>query len=110
MSLSTHGLVELVAGLALVVAAFALDLGAAGTVLTFCAGVVVTGLGLGATDTLSLSVHRSLDSAVVIALAAAAIGCAVAGSGLAALVLVVAGALLLAVSSVTRWTRAPLTR
>ena len=106
ISVTTHGLVELVAGLAMLGAAFALDLGTAGTVLTFAAGALVVGLGLGAAETLPLGVHQSLDHALVVALAAAAIGTAVAGSGLAALVLVLGAAVLLALSTATRWTRA----
>ena len=108
ISLPTHGLVELTAGLALVVAALALDLGTAGALLTFGAGVVVAGLGLGAADTLSLAAHESLDRLLAIALAGGSIAAALAGSPLAAAVLLGAGALQLALTGVTRWSRAPL--
>src|SRR4051812_35176174 len=107
ISLPVHGLVELTAGLALLVAAFALDLGAAGTVLTFAAGTLVAGLGLGATDALSISTHRSLDTALATGLAVASIIAAAAGSALAALVLLSGAMLLLALTGLTRWTRAP---
>src|SRR3954469_22924383 len=110
ISLPTHGLVELVAGLALMVAAFALDLGSTGTLLTFTAGALVTGVGLGAADTLSLSAHESLDRVLAIALAAASIVAALSGSGIAAAVLLVAAATQLTLTGITRWTRAPLAR
>src|SRR5215213_827944 len=108
ISLPTHGLVELTAGLALVIAALALDLGTTGALLTFGAGVVVAGLGLGAADTLSLAAHESLDRLLAIALAGGSIAAALAGSALAAAVLLGAGALQLALTGVTRWSRAPL--
>jgi hypothetical protein len=109
ISLPTHGLVELVAGLALIGAAFVLDLGTTGALLTFVAGALVTGVGLGAADTLSLSAHESLDRVLAIALAAGAIAAALAGGAVAAVVLLAASATQLALTGVTRWTRAPLT-
>jgi hypothetical protein len=107
ISLPTHGLVELTAGLALVVSAFALDLGTAGALMTFAAGALITGLGLGATDTLSLSAHESLDRLLATVLAAGAIVAALAGSGIAAVVLLAASATQLTLTGVTRWSRVP---
>jgi hypothetical protein len=110
ISLPTHGLVELTAGLALVIAALALDLGTVGVLLTFAAGVLIAGVGLGATDTLSLSAHESLDRLLAIALAAGSIASALSGSGLAAAVLLAAAATQLTLTGLTRWSRAPLAR
>ena len=110
ISLPTHGVVELVLGLALVLAALALDLGTAGSLLTFTAGVLVAGLGLGATDALSLAEHESLDRLLAIGLAAGSIAAASTGSGVAAAVLLAAAATQLTLTGVTRWTRGPVAR
>ena len=109
ISLSTHGLVELVAGLALTVAALVLDLGGAGTVLVFATGVALAGVGLSAADALPLAVHQSLDRTLVIALAAAAVGAAAAESALAAVILLATAFTVLALEATTRWSR-PLPR
>ena len=110
ISLPTHGVVELVLGLALVIAALALDLGTTGSLLTFTAGVLVAGLGLGATDALSLSEHESLDRLLAIGLAGGSIAAASTGSGVAAAVLLAAAATQLMLTGVTRWTRGPVAR
>jgi hypothetical protein len=110
ISLPIHGLLELTTGLALVVAALVLDLGTTGTLLTFGAGVLVAGLGLGAADTLSLAAHESLDRLLAIGLAGASIAAAAADSAVAAAVLFAAAVLQLTLTAVTRWSRAPLTR
>ncbi len=105
ISISTHGLLELLAGLALMLAAMVFDLGAAGIVLVFAAGVLLAGIGLGAADGMSLVAHQSLDRTLVIALAAAAIGCAAAGGLVAASLLLGTSAAILALEAGTRWTR-----
>jgi hypothetical protein len=110
ISLPTHGVVELTVGLALVLAALALDLGTTGSILTFASGVLVAGLGLGATDALSLSEHESLDRLLAIGLAGASIAAASTGSGVAAAVLLAASAMQLMLTGVTRWTRGPVVR
>lgn len=110
VSLPTHGLVELVAGLALVIASLAFDLGALGALLTFSAGAVMAGLGLGAADALSLSVHESLDRTLAIAMAGGSVAAAGADSALAAVLLLAASFTQLTLTGVTRWTRAPLAR
>jgi hypothetical protein len=109
ISLPTHGLLELVAGLALTVGALVLDLGGTGTVLVFAAGVALAGVGLGTADALPLSVHQSLDRTLVVALAAAAVGAALAGGELAAVILLCSAASVLLLEAGTRWTR-PLPR
>jgi hypothetical protein len=107
ISLPTHALVELVAGLVLVLAALALDLGMTGALLTFTSGVLMTGIGLGAADAMPLAAHQSLDRLLAIALAAGSIAAALAGSPLAGAVLLAAGAVELGLGPVTRWRRAP---
>lgn len=105
LSLPAHALVELTLGLALVVSALALSLGVAGTLALFTAGVVLTGIGLGAVDSLPLAAHQALDRTIATLMAAAAVGLALGGevAGAAALVAVAAGQLVLA--GTTRWTR-----
>jgi hypothetical protein len=110
ISLPTHGLVELAAGLALVITALALDLGTTGALLTFCAGVLIAGMGVGAADTLSLSAHESLDRLLATGLAGASIASGLAGSGLAAALLLAAAAMQLTLTGITRWSRTPLAR
>lgn len=109
ITLSTHGLLELVAGLALTVAVLVLDLGGVGTVLVFATGVTLAGIGLGAADALPLGVHQSLDRTLVMALAAAAVAAAIAGGALAAVILLSTASALLLLDTGTRWTR-PLPR
>ena len=105
ISLSTHGLLELLAGLSLILAALVVDLGGAGTVFVFAAGVVLAGIGLGAADTLPLAAHQSLDRTMVVVSAAAAVGCALAGRVVAASILLGTSAAILALEAGTRWTR-----
>lgn len=105
ISLSTHGLLELLAGIGLTVSALVFDLGAAGTVLVFLAGVLLAGIGLGAAEAMSLAAHQSLDRTLAVLFSAAAIGCAVAGSVIAASLLLATAAAILALEAGTRWTR-----
>jgi hypothetical protein len=109
-SLSSHAVVELVTGLVLVIAGLALDLGTAGTISVFVAGVLMAGLGFGTADSMPLTAHRSLDRALATTLAAAAVGVAATGAPAAAALLLVAGAVELALGAVTQWRRAPLAR
>jgi hypothetical protein len=107
ISLPAHGLVELIAGLALVTASLAIPAGTWGMVAMLLAGVLVTGVGLGAAESLPLAAHQALDRWLATLMAAASIGLALAGDVNGAVVLlgVAAGQLLL--GGVTRWTRAP---
>lgn len=105
ISLSTHGLLELLVGIALTLSALVLDLGAAGTVLVFAAGIALAGIGLGAVEAMSLAAHQSLDRTLAVLFSAAAIGSAIAGSVVAATILLAAAAAILALEAGTRWTR-----
>ncbi len=105
ISLSAHALLLQVVGLALVLAAAVADLGSAGTLAAFTGGVVLAGIGLGATDHLPLATQRSLDLTLVVAFAAGAVLCAIGDSAAAAIMLLVVAGGLMALESTTRWSR-----
>lgn len=105
ISLPVHAVVELTAGLALIVASMALGLGPAGIAGLFLTGVVLAGLGLAAVESLPLRAHRELDRLLATLLALASIGLALSGEPVAAVVLLSVAAGQLALASVTRWTR-----
>ena len=105
ISVPVHGLLELIAGLALIILAMLGDLGGAGTVLVFATGATLAGVGLGAIDALPLGFHQSLDRALVVVASLAAIYVAVAGSALAALILLTTAASVLLLEAGTHWTR-----
>ena len=107
ISLPAHAFVELLVGLALVVAPLVLSLGGTGTILTFVAGVMLAGMGFGALDTLSLAAHQSLDRMLTTVLALASVVVALWGEPLPALLLLVGAVSLLALSAATKWTREP---
>jgi hypothetical protein len=99
LSLPEHGVVELVVGLALIAAPFAVGYGAGGLVASMLAGAVLVGLGLSDPP---ISVHMAADFFVAVLLLALAVA---SGERLAGglLALAAAGELLLSVA--TRWTR-----
>jgi hypothetical protein len=102
LSLPAHGAVELLLGLALIAAPFAFALGPGGLVACLTAGALVTGLGLSAE--MPVSTHMAADTAVALAMLAAAV--AVSGAdALAGGVLATAAAGELALGACTRWTR-----
>ncbi len=105
LSRPTHSLVALPAGFALVVAALALSLGVAGTVALFAAGVVLSGIGLGAADSLPLAAHQTLDRWIATLLAAAAIGLSFAGDATGAVVMLAVATGQLLLTGTTRWSR-----
>ena len=105
LSLPAHALVELSAGIALVVAALALSLGVAGILALFTAGVILAGIGLGAVDALPLAAHQSLDRLTATLMAAASVGLALAGDATGALVLLAAAVGQVVLAGMTRWTR-----
>jgi hypothetical protein len=105
LSLPTHGALELLIGLALLGLPFALGLGSAGLVVAVTAGVLVTGLALGATDALSLGAHQSLDQAIATVLIGLAVAMALAGEVAGTTLLGGAALAELLLLSGTRWTR-----
>jgi hypothetical protein len=108
MSLSTHGLAELTAGILLTLSALVLSLGDTGMAATFAGGFLLAGVGIGATQGQPLTVQQSIDRALVVALAALAVVSAAAGGAAAAVLLLTAAGFVLVVEANTRWTR-PLT-
>ena len=102
ISLPTHGVLELLLGLAVLLLAIVLE--PAGLVIGCCAGIVIVGLALAAgTQGLPLRTHQALDQAVVAVLLGAAVGLAVAGHAGGTLVLGAAALLELALVTRTRW-------
>jgi hypothetical protein len=99
LSLTEHGVVELVLGLALIAAPFALGYGAGGLVASMLAGAVLVGLGL-ADPPISLHMTADFLAAMLLLVLAIASGERLAGGLLAA-----AAALELLLSVGTRWTR-----
>jgi len=107
ISLPAHSLLELVLGLALLTSSLALGLAPAGMVALLAAGALLTGIGLGAAETLPLAAHRALDQWMAIAMSASSVGLALAGDATGAVVLLAVAAGQLVLGSATRWTRAP---
>jgi hypothetical protein len=103
LSLPEHGAVELLVGLALIAAPFALGFGPAGLLASMAAGAVLAGLGLA--EELSISTHMAADAFLAAALLAAAVALAASGERTAGGLLAVAAAGELALSAGTRWTR-----
>jgi hypothetical protein len=102
LSLPAHGAVELLLGLALIAAGFALGLGPAGLVACLTAGALVTGLGLSAE--MPISTHMAADTAIAMAMLAGAVLVS-ATDPVAAGILAAAAAGELALGACTRWTR-----
>jgi hypothetical protein len=102
LSLTEHGAVELLAGLALIAAPFAFGFGPAGLVASMAAGAVVAGLGL--SDGMTISAHMAADTAVAFGLLGVAVAVG-SGDSVAGGVLACAAALELALTVCTRWTR-----
>jgi hypothetical protein len=103
LSLPEHGALELVVGLALIAAPFALGFGPAGLLVSMTAGAVVAGIGL--SDGLAISAHMAADTAVSLSLLLVAVALASGGEAAAGGVLAVAAACELALGAATRWTR-----
>ena len=98
ISLSAHGAIESLAGLAIMLSPIVLPVGAAGLVVLVLAGAIVTGAGLGLTSPLprvgvppaprdSVRAHTGLDGLLVLASALGALALALAGDAPAALAL-----------------------
>ena len=102
LSLIEHGAVELLAGLALIAAPFALGYGAGGLLASMAAGAVLVGLSLADPP---ISAHVAADYLVAATLLALAILVAGSGERVAGGLLAVAAAGELALSAATRWTR-----
>jgi hypothetical protein len=91
--LHVHGALELLVGLALMGAPFALGLSTAALVAGMAAGALVTGLALSAAiaDDLDIAAHFAYDIGISVALFVAALVLAVSGDPAAAALFAVAG-------------------
>jgi hypothetical protein len=101
ISLPTHGVLELLLGLALLALAVVLE--PAGLLIGCFAGIAIVGLALAGTQTLPISTHQALDQALVAVLLGAALGLAIEGDAGATIVLGATALLELALVSRTRW-------
>jgi hypothetical protein len=102
LSLPAHGLLELIAGLALMGAPLVLGLGLVPLTAGIAAGALMAGLALA--DDLPISAHMAADMALGGVLLAAAVLLAPA-EPTAATLLALGAAAELALSASTRWTR-----
>jgi hypothetical protein len=110
ISLPTHAVLELLVGIGLLAAPFALGFGPAGAALSVVLGVLLVGLSLGVGEGLPVSTHLAFDQALVIGLAAGAVALAVADDRPAALAFVAGATLQLVLTLMTRYSRQPLRR
>ena len=103
LSLTEHGLLELLAGLALIGAPLVLGLGLVPLTAGIGAGALMAGLAL--SDDMPISAHMAADVALGTGLLAAAAALAAAGEPTAATLLALGAAVELALNAATRWTR-----
>lgn len=100
LSLSAHGSVEALCGMAIMLSPIVLPVGAAGLVALATVGALVTGAGLGVISSSdragvsssghhSILAHTGVDGLLVLASSAAALALAIAGEAPAALALAV---------------------
>ena len=102
LSLTEHGLLELLAGLALIGAPLVLGLGPVALMAGVGGGALIAGLGLA--DGMPISAHMAADLAIGVGLLAVA--AALAAAHPAAATLLALGAVVeLSLSVATRWTR-----
>ena len=105
----THGALELLVGLATMVAPFVFGFSAAAGVVAVVVGAALVGLSLSSTTdergrpALPVSMHHAADYGIAFGLAGSAALLAVAGDALAGLVLAVIAATHLALNSMTRY-------
>jgi hypothetical protein len=106
VSLSAHGTVELLAGMAALAAPVIFGFGAAGIVVSVVLGGLLMGVGMSVQGRLGSAVswHGSLDGALVILTALGALGLAIAGDRGAATFLAVLVAIQALLSFTTRYT------
>ncbi len=103
LTLTEHGVLELLCGLALIGAPLVLGLGPVALMAGVGAGALVAGLALA--EDLPLSAHMAADTALAMALLAASVLVAAVGHPVAGALLACGAAAELALSVATRWTR-----
>jgi hypothetical protein len=108
ISLPVHGALELMLGLALMAAPFALGFGAAGTLTAVVVGALIVGLALGAAmadgGTIDVTAHHAYDLGLILGLLGAGVALAFGGDGAAAFAFLTAAAAQLALNVTTRYT------
>lgn len=105
ISLPTRGVIELLAGLALMGSPFALEFGSAGTIAAVALGVLLVGLALSGADSLPLAALVAFDQALGAAFVAVALGLALAGDRTGGTVFLAAAVLQFVITAATRYTR-----
>ena len=108
ISLPTHGLFELLGGLALVAAPFVIGFSPAGTLLAVVLGACVVGLALGAAETPRISAHLAADQAALTFAVASALALALMDDAVASVTFLLAALAHGALMAMTRYSRAPL--
>ena len=103
LSLTEHGMLELLAGLLLIGAPLVLGLGLVPLAAGIGAGALIAGLALA--EDLPVSAHMAADTALGAALLAAAVALTAAGEPTAATLLALGAVAELALSVGTRWMR-----
>jgi mannose/fructose/N-acetylgalactosamine-specific phosphotransferase system component IIC len=110
ISLSAHGALELLIGMALLASPFVLGFGAAGTLIALVIGALTVGLALGAAvadmGSFDIAAHYAFDVAVAVGLVGAALALAIAGDATAAGVFVGAAIAQLGLTLTTRYSLA----
>jgi hypothetical protein len=78
ISLSVHGAIEMMLGLATLVAPFVLGFGAPGAIVAVAVGAVLIGAALSTVDarTINVSAHHAFDHTISLAILVAALGLA----------------------------------
>jgi divalent metal cation (Fe/Co/Zn/Cd) transporter len=107
-SLPAHGTIELISGMAMLVAPVVFGFGAAGLVVSVLLGAVLMGMGMTLTGRFGQAVawHSHFDSVFVLAAAIAALGLAVGGEKGGAVFLAVLVGIQAAVNFGTRYVAA----
>jgi hypothetical protein len=107
-SLPAHGTVELVAGMAMIVAPVVLGFGSAGIVVSVVLGAVLMGMGMTLTGRPGQAIawHSHFDSVFVLGTAVAALALAAGGEKTAALFLAAAVAVQAMLNFATRYVAA----
>ena len=103
LSLTEHGLLELLAGLLLIGAPLVLGLGLVPLAAGIGAGALIAGLALA--DDLPISAHMAADTTLGAGLLGAAVALTAAGEPTAATLLSLGAVAELSLGAATRWTR-----
>jgi hypothetical protein len=108
ISLPMHGALEMLSGIGLMAAPFALGFGPAGLIISVALGALLFGLALGLSDDepgrgLSIGAHVALDRGLAFGLLAAALVLAAYGEALAGAIVTIAALLQIALTATTSY-------